>query len=139
MTMVVGCLFKNEGIMVADSRASWGISLDKPEDMLQKILPVGFGKVIGYSGSVNIATRVISDLRTLIQRKKSWRIFENVVRDLQGLSKYNFINKSTDKERESGLSLILSGRTSKGKLEFWTFNSPLFKPELIKYNFTVIG
>jgi len=48
MTMVISYLSGTDGIMIADSRASYG-SQEVPHDALQKIVSLGGNDVLGYA------------------------------------------------------------------------------------------
>lgn len=140
MTMVALCQFKDGAVMVSDSRASYDYASKLvPNDSLQKILPIGRIKVFSYSGSVNIAERILRELRALNQRKREYQYLDGIVKKLPGLARTIFHTKSSNKERGDGLSIIVGGKTLTGDLKFWILRSPNFELVPIENDYEVMG
>lgn len=139
MTMVALCQFKDGAIMLSDSRASYDArGRLVPNDSLQKILPIGKLRVFSYSGSVNIAERILQELRKLNHKKKEYQYLDGIVKKLPGLAEMIFV-KSSQQEKDGGISIIFGGKTLSGKLEFWILQSPNFRLTPIEKDYEVMG
>lgn len=84
MTVIVGYHLGNWGVLMSDSRATRGFD-GAVGDCLQKLITIEDRIVLGYAGSVSLATSIIDKLRDKLREVTSLedfsRIFADICRD----------------------------------------------------------
>lgn len=141
MTMVVACHFDEGAAIIADSRVTWTFSNGGRllSDRSQKILPLGANLGVAFSGSLSIASKIVSEIRVSIKKKPR---ITNPLRLSHKLSRtaayyYRECLRDADENRCS-VSLVLGGAPKQGNPLIWTFRAPDFAPTLVS-EWDVIG
>jgi hypothetical protein len=137
----MACHFDEGSTIIADSRVTWTYSNGGHllSDRAQKILPLGANLGVAFSGSLSLATKIVSEIRVSIKKKPS---LTNPVRLSHKLSRtagyyYRECLRNADENRCS-LSLVLCGVPKQGSPLIWTFRAPDFAPILV-LEWDVIG
>ncbi|MFX0066885.1 MAG: hypothetical protein ACFFC7_32535 [Candidatus Hermodarchaeota archaeon] len=139
--MIMACHFDEGAVIVADSRVTWTFS-DSGQllsDRAKKILPLGSNVCFAFSGSVSLATKILSEIRVSIKKKPR---LSNPIRLLHKLSRtatyfYSECLRNADENRCS-ISIILGCVPRQGRPFIWTLRAPSFEPVLIS-QWDVIG
>jgi 20S proteasome alpha/beta subunit len=141
MTVVVAARFQDGAVVLADTRASWGLPADPfPEDALQKILPLTRKSVIAYAGDVAAAAYVIERIKERIQRKKRLQSIYRLAGDLPRAARHYFREFQSKSQRVvGGIALVLAGISDVGKaLIYWT-ESPHFSRRRLDSELIAVG
>ena len=144
MTMVVGCHFPEGIVLIADSRASWIEGEESPDtvyqDILQKILPLAEGIVIGFAGDVKCALAVMSHIHERVRSTTKLRNIRILGTELSRHAKNYYRQYCVKLRQRPRIELLLAGLDNKKKeVYLWIYESPIFSPKEVKSNFAIIG
>ncbi|MBL0351127.1 MAG: hypothetical protein IPP68_12285 [Elusimicrobia bacterium] len=143
MTMVAACLFKDGGVIIADSRATL---LDPKagkavavQDVLQKILPINRRLGLAYAGDVSTVGVIARHVRQQIKDKPRLGLVGKLAVELPRIARHNFAARKARGQVADSVDLVLFGVGNAGAPEIWFYSSPDFQPRKLQEGFMVTG
>jgi hypothetical protein len=139
MTIIAGFSFKEGSIVITDSRATL-FDLKKKEyfnDALQKIVPLYKNYVLAYAGNVELAGKIIFQIKRNIQKKEKLKIPQKLAQDIMRIARFKYENHTTTYKKS--VYFIFAAVSKSGKVFLWSYEPPKFIPIPILNNFYIAG
>lgn len=141
MTMVAGCKFHDGAVIIADSRATWEKANGRIfSDNAQKILHLGPKLAISFAGRVDVAERIVRELRTRLKKDPTSRIPRKCANEFPRIARFYYkkYSKILRNEKDT-VSFVLGGCETMSGVFLWAYNAPDFNPQEIRNGYVVVG
>ena len=139
MTIIAGFCFKEGSIVIADSRATKYDIKNKEHfnDALQKIVPLYKNYAFAYAGNIELANKIIFQIKYNIQKKEKLKIPQKLAQDIKRIARFKYENYSASCKKS--VYFIFAAVSKSGKISLWSYEPPKFTPIPIFNNFFIAG
>jgi len=140
MTMVAGCLFGDEAVIIADSRVTWGATDQRVYgDLAQKILPLGKDLAYAFAGDIAISNSILSEMRLRIKKSPKLINHLSLPTELSRVARFQYRKHMLRRgNKDISVQIVLTGLIA-GKVFLWIFESPRFLPRLVRSGYIIFG
>jgi len=140
MTMIAACHFQNGAVIIADSRVTWDLPDGRVlSDRAQKILPLGSKLAIAFAGNVDVAERIVREVRKRLAKNARLRIPDKLALYLPRVARHFYQSYTVKKSLKYSVALVLGGVDISGRVSLWTYESPMFGCREVREGFAVVG
>jgi len=139
MTIIAGFYFKEGSVVIADSRATLNDIKNKKHfnDSIQKIVPLYKNSAFTYAGNIELANKIIYEIKYNIRKKEKLKIPQKLAQNIQRIARFKYENYGTNSSKL--VYFIFAAVSKSGNVFLWSFEPPKFNPILISNNFYIAG